>query len=165
MVSAIKYHRQMAALNVLSQQLAYRIQQLVNYGLIDLPQVIIPVPLHANRLGQRGFNQAWLIAKQLSELLDIPMDDQFIFRCQDTSPQAGLDGKQRRDNCHQAFALKAQQQYFNAKGSIARYQHVALVDDVVTTGTTINEIALLLKQHQIASQAWCLARAEAPELR
>ncbi|MCL1118017.1 ComF family protein [Shewanella aestuarii] len=165
LVSAIKYHRQMAALNVLSQQLAYRIQQLVNYGLIDLPQVIIPVPLHANRLGQRGFNQAWLIAKQLSELLDIPMDDQFIFRCQDTSPQAGLDGKQRRDNCHQAFALKAQQQYFNAKGSIARYQHVALVDDVVTTGTTINEIALLLKQHQIASQAWCLARAEAPELR
>ncbi|MCT7942235.1 ComF family protein [Shewanella holmiensis] len=165
LVSAIKYQRQMAALNVLSQQLAYRIQQLVNYGLIDLPQVIIPVPLHTNRLRQRGFNQAWLIAKQLSDLLDIPMDDEYIFRCQDTTPQAGLDGKQRRDNCHQAFALKVQQQPLNTGGTLAPYQHVAIVDDVVTTGTTVNEIAILLKQHHIATQAWCLARAEAPELR
>ena len=165
LVSAIKYQRQMAALNVLSEQLAYRIQQLANYGLIDLPQVIIPVPLHANRLALRGFNQAWLIARQLSNLLDIPMDDQFIFRCQDTTPQAGLDGKQRRDNCHQAFALNVFQSPLKALGPYSPYQHVAIVDDVVTTGTTVNEIALLLRQYHIASQAWCLARAEAPELR
>lgn len=172
LVSAIKYQRQIAALQVLAQQLAYRIQQLVKHGLIELPQVIIPVPLHANRLRQRGFNQAWLIAKQLSVMLNLPLDDQFIFRLQDTQPQAGLNGKQRRDNCHQAFALMA-----SLKPDLAThlsselvpkpfcYQHVALVDDVVTTGTTINEIARLLKQHNIASQAWCLARAEAPELR
>lgn len=160
LVSAIKYQRQIAALNVLAQQLAYRIQQLVKHGLIDLPQVIIPVPLHPNRLRQRGFNQAWLIAKQLSVMLGLPLDDQFIFRLQDTQPQAGLNGKQRRDNCHQAFAMTSQ-----IPGNKSYYQHVALIDDVVTTGTTINEIATLLKQHNIASQAWCLARAEAPDLR
>ncbi|UJF22410.1 ComF family protein [Shewanella sp. OMA3-2] len=168
LVSAIKYQRQIAALQVLAQQLAYRIQQLVKHGLIDLPQVIIPVPLHPNRLRQRGFNQAWLIAKQLSLMLDLPLDDRFIFRLQDTQPQAGLNGKQRRDNCHQAFALMASLESCLAPELVSSrscYQHVALVDDVVTTGTTINEIATLLKQHNIASQAWCLARAEAPNLR
>ncbi|WP_434927492.1 ComF family protein [Shewanella sp. HL-SH5] len=168
LVSAIKYQRQIAALQVLAQQLAYRIQQLVKHGLIELPQVIIPVPLHSNRLRQRGFNQAWLIAKQLSTMLDLPLDDQFIFRLQDTQPQAGLNGKQRRDNCHQAFALMASLEPDLASELVPKqscYQHVALVDDVVTTGTTINEIAALLKQHHIASQTWCLARAEAPELR
>ncbi|MGZ9899734.1 ComF family protein [Shewanella gaetbuli] len=164
LVSAIKYQHQMAAVSALTQQLALRIQQLVKHGLITYPQVIIPVPLHPNRLQQRGFNQAWLIAKELSRILSLPMDDTLVIRRIDTVPQAGLDGSKRRKNCQGAFELLSDlKSAVSAKSP--RYSHVAIVDDVVTSGTTVNEIAHLLRQQSIASQVWCLARAEAPKLR
>ncbi|QIR16277.1 ComF family protein [Shewanella aestuarii] len=162
-ISAIKYQRQMAAVNVLADQLAQRILNLVSQQMIDLPQVLIPVPLHPNRLRHRGFNQAWIIAKRMSLILGIPLDDTLLIRVIDTASQAGLDGKQRRKNCYQAFALNHQAEA-NQQVHL-RYQHVAIVDDVVTTGSTVNEIAALFATRHIACQVWCLARAEAPNLR
>ncbi|WP_227006559.1 ComF family protein [Shewanella donghaensis] len=154
LIAGIKYQQQCAPLTALAQVLAIRVMDLVARGLIDLPQVLIPVPLHRNRLKQRGFNQAWLIANELSQLLGIPMDDSLLKRIIDTKAQAGLDGKQRRQNCADAFELVKE----------IPYQRVALIDDVVTTGTTANEIASLFHGHYVHVQCWCLARAEAPGL-
>ena len=154
LISAIKYQQQFAPLEALVQVLAIRILDLVARGIIQLPQVIIPVPLHTNRLKTRGFNQAWLIAKSLSKQLGIEMDDGLLVRHIDTQAQAGLDGKERRLNCADAFSLT----------QTIPYQRVALIDDVVTTGTTINEIRQLFSAEYVHVQCWCLARAEAPGL-
>ncbi|WP_220731950.1 ComF family protein [Shewanella morhuae] len=153
-VGAIKYQGQLAALPVLCRALVTRIKALEQQGLITLPQAIIPVPLHPKRLQQRGFNQAWLIAHELSQLLQLPLIDEGLTRRQDTRPQAGLSGAQRRRNLHDAFIL----------ADDFAFQRVALVDDVVTTGTTVSEIARLFEVHYVDVQVWCLARAEAPSL-
>ena len=154
LIAAIKYQQQCAPLNAITQQLAIRVSQLIEHKLIRAPQVLIPVPLHPNRLRQRGFNQAWLIAHRLSKLLNIPIDDTCLTRVVDTVPQAELSGKQRRENCHNAFQLS----------KAVSYQRVALIDDVVTTGTTVDEIARLFSQQFTYVQTLCLARAEAPGL-
>ncbi|CAM4167361.1 ComF family protein [Shewanella livingstonensis] len=154
LIAAIKYQQQCAPLNAITQQLACRIALLIKHGIIRRPQVLIPVPLHPNRLRHRGFNQAWLIAKELSLLTGIPLDDGCLIRVVDTAPQTGLAGKQRRRNCHGAFKLKPNM----------TYQRVALIDDVVTTGTTVDEISRLFSPQFVHVQTWCLARAEAPGL-
>ncbi|MBB1268819.1 ComF family protein [Shewanella sp. SR44-3] len=154
-VAAIKYQQQLAPLKVLVAALVRRVNQLVEQQLIILPQVLLPVPLHPQRLKQRGFNQAWLIAKEISVQLNIPLDANVLKRVADTQPQAGMTGKQRRKNCHKAFELT----------NDIPYQRVALVDDVLTTGTTANEIAKLLNKQGVYVDVWCLARAEAPSLR
>ncbi|UXK08784.1 double zinc ribbon domain-containing protein [Shewanella putrefaciens] len=153
-VGAIKYQGQLAALPILCRALVARINHLEQLGLLTLPQAIVPVPLHPKRLQQRGFNQAWLIAHELSQRLQLPLVDQGLTRRQDTRPQAGLNGAQRRRNLQDAFMLDDD----------FAYQRIALVDDVVTTGTTVAEIARLFEARYVHVQIWCLARAEAPGL-
>jgi ComF family protein len=153
-IGAIKYHGQLAALPVLCRALAARIVQLERQGFLTFPQVIVPVPLHPKRLQQRGFNQAWLIAHELSQLLQLPLISEGLTRRENTRPQAGLSGAQRRRNLFDAFELVDD---FD-------YQRIALVDDVVTTGTTVAEIARLFEARYVHVQVWCLARAEAPGL-
>lgn len=153
-VAAIKYQREFAVLDALSCVLAKRIIELNQQDWFSMPQAIVPVPLHQNRLKSRGYNQAWLIAKALSQLLQLPVVDAWLVRVKDTPAQAGLDGKQRRKNIKQAFDL--------LEGF--PFQRVALVDDVVTTGTTVNEIEKCFQSQFIDVQVWCLARAEAPNL-
>jgi ComF family protein len=154
-VAAIKYQQQLAPLRGLVAALVHRVNHLSEQQLITLPQVLLPVPLHPQRLKQRGFNQAWLIAKEISVQLNIPIDAKVLKRVADTQPQAGMTGKQRRKNCHNAFELIDD----------IPYQRIALVDDVLTTGTTANEINKLLNKQGIYVDVWCLARAEAPSLR
>ncbi|MCH1921170.1 ComF family protein [Shewanella sp. A3A] len=154
LIPAIKYQAQFAALPALTSALVARIQYLLAAGLLELPQVILPVPLHPQRLAHRGYNQAWLIAQRLAQQLQLPLDDQLLRRVSNTPAQAQLSGKQRRQNLAGAFAL--------ARPS--PYQRIALVDDVVTTGSTVNEIARLLRASAPSIQVWCLARAEAPKL-
>lgn len=154
LVAGIKYRAELAALDMLVLSLVERIKQLQRLGLIRLPQAMIAVPLHPNRLRQRGFNQAWLIADTLSRQLGIPLLDNVLVRRVDTRPQAGLTGKQRRRNLADAFVLTEP----------INYQRIALIDDVVTTGTTVQSIAELFAAHYIHLQVWCLARAEAPGL-
>ena len=151
-VGQIKYQAQFAIIEVMVDALIQRLQQAVAQGFIQMPQAIIPVPLHSRRLRQRGFNQAWLIGQSLSKKLQLPLLDNVLLRQVNTSPQAGLSGAMRRKNLQGAFVLTA---------AISQ-QRVAIVDDVVTTGTTVAEIAKLLSSQYIDAQVWCLARAEAP---
>ena len=151
-IGLIKYQRQFAVLPALSQALVGRILELEALGLLQLPQVLVPVPLHPNRQRERGFNQAWLIADAIHRQLNIPIVTEGLARTLDTQSQAGLTGKQRRQNLSEAFTLT----------NDFPYQRIALIDDVVTTGATAKEIAGLFEKRHIHVQVWCLARAEAP---
>ncbi len=153
-VGLIKYQAQFSALPVLTYALANRVIHLEEQGLLQLPQVLIPVPLHSKRLQKRGFNQAYLIADAIGRRLNIPVVTGGLVRTIDTRSQAGLTGKQRRRNLSGAFKLDER----------FAYQRIALIDDVVTTGTTAKEIAKLFEKRHIHVQVWCLARAEAPGL-
>lgn len=116
---------------------------------IVLPDVIIPVPLHFKRLKERGFNQAIEIAKPINKHLNIPIDKKSCIRIKNTVAQSTLSAKKRKGNLRNAFGLTWP---LNLK-------HVAILDDVMTTGSTINEIAGLLKTQGVEKiEAWCCAK-------
>ena len=121
------------------------------HGLM-IPDVIIPVPLHHFRQWQRGYNQADLLARQLAKWLRIPYSNDVLRRTKRTPTQRGLSAKDRRQNLKNAFQL-------TPTGKQRCYRCVALVDDVITTGSTLNEIAKQLrKMHVEHIQVWGLAR-------
>jgi ComF family protein len=102
--------------------------------------VIVPVPLHSLRRWRRGYNQSALLAREFGELTNIPVLE-ILRRVRHTQPQIALDAIHRADNVRGAFALderRAQQEY-------SRFQSVLLIDDVATTGATLEECACVLK--------------------
>lgn len=103
------------------------------------PEVLVPVPLHPARQRQRGYNQAELFAKKMAEELNIPMDAHLVCRVKKTKRQKELSPAERRKNLEKAFAL--------AKPGQMKYRRVLLVDDIYTTGSTVDAIASLLKQN------------------
>ena len=115
-----------------------------------LPEVLLPVPLHRARLRERGFNQALLIARQFGSALDLPIDATALRRTRATASQSGLSAAQRIDNLRGAFAWQSGNDY----------RHVALVDDIVTTGATADAICRVLHAAGVESvRIWALARA------
>ncbi|QLB13767.1 amidophosphoribosyltransferase [Bisgaardia hudsonensis] len=121
-----------------------------------LPQVLIPVPLHHKRHWQRGYNQSALLGKCLAKWLNIPLEENLIIRSKHTETQRGLNSKKRKKNIKNAFSFD--QEILN-KWQKCGYKSVAIIDDVITTGATVNEIAKLLHQSNInAIQIWGLAR-------
>jgi ComF family protein len=98
-----------------------------------LPQLIIPMPLHKNRYLYRKFNQSIELAKQICRLSKLHMDTSIISRRKSTPAQTNLSAAQRRKNLRDAFAVNEVSQL-----RLRNYKHVALFDDVITTGTTMN---------------------------
>lgn len=120
---------------------------------LSLPDVILPVPLHRFRHWRRGYNQAALLASSLSDYLQIPYRSDLIKRIKHTPTQLGLTATARRRNLKNAFKI-------NPKIQQGGFHSVALVDDVITTGSTLNEIATQLRKAGIEQiQVWGLARA------
>jgi len=116
----------------------------------EKPELLIPIPLHPSRYRQRGFNQAIEIARTVSKQLHIPLDLYSCQRQRDTPHQTSLTAKQRRRNIKNAFTLR--------KPITA--QHVAILDDVMTTGATAHELAKTLKQAGVMRvDVWVCARA------
>lgn len=114
------------------------------------PDLILPVPLHKARYRKRGFNQAIEIAKTVSRELHIPLDLTSCLRHRDTPHQTALTAKQRRKNMKNAFSV--------IKPPQAR--HIALLDDVMTTGSTAHELAYVLKKAGVSRvDVWVCARA------
>ena len=101
------------------------------------PDVIIPVPLHPARLRKRGFNQAELVAKRLGDGLGVPVDTKILVRTVNTAPQKSLDDKERARNIKRAFQLTE---------NIVKYKKALLVDDIYTTGATLDSCADVLLQ-------------------
>lgn len=124
-------------------------------GEITPPDIIAPVPLHVNRLRHRGFNQALLLAAELLPELKEKIIPDLLSRTRDTTPQTSLNGKARRSNLRGAFRLD------NKK--LVQGKNILLVDDVYTTGTTLNECARVLKRGGAkVVNALTLARVEDP---
>lgn len=119
------------------------------YAAKPLPDMIIPVPLHPLRLRERGFNQALEIIKPVSRHLTLPIDISGSQRIRHTAAQSSLPAAKRQNNVAHAFAVTA-----DYTG-----QHLAVVDDVITTGHTILEFCRVLR-HQGARRldVWCCAR-------
>ena len=118
---------------------------------MNLPEYIIPVPLHPKRIRQRGYNQATLLAKPLSKALALPLDKFQVKRTRYTPAQSQLHKKARLKNMKNAFSCKKD----------LPYQHVAIVDDVMTTGSTLNTLAHCLKQNGVSRvDVWVIARTQ-----
>ncbi len=115
-----------------------------------LPQLLIPVPLHPSRLRERGYNQALELARPLARHLAIPIDHSLVRRVRATATQSLLPGDERRRNVRGAFEL--------VRPLPAR--HVAIIDDVVATGSTVGELARVLRRGGAERiEVWAVARA------
>jgi ComF family protein len=114
-----------------------------------LPHCLIPIPLHQDRLRERGFNQSEVIAKHISRQLHIPLDTTTAIRVKHTAPQTQLNAKERRQNMKDAFLIK--KSYHG--------ERLAVLDDVVTTGETMRAFCSALKEQGAANiDVWCVAR-------
>ncbi|WP_434606295.1 double zinc ribbon domain-containing protein [Pseudomonas sp. R1-7] len=154
LVTHFKHQAKWPLGRLLGELLAQSVQHHFDEGL-ERPDALVPVPLAARRLRQRGFNQATLLARWLSGPLGIPCEENLLQRVQDTPAQQALDAPARRRNLRHAFAL--------APGATLRNRHLALVDDVLTTGATAQTLArLLLDAGAARVDVYCLARTPKP---
>ena len=108
--------------------------------------VIIPIPLHRKRQRKRGYNQAEILAEYLGELTGIKVVEDAVVRRKYTSPQKRLDNKERRKNLHNAFAVVK---------DLNSFKNILIVDDIYTTGSTINEVAKTITLN-FTSKVWFL---------
>ncbi len=110
---------------------------------------VIAIPLHDSRIRQRGYNQSRLIALRVAHNLSLPLIADAIIRHKPTDAQSGLSLKERQKNIKQAFSVVKELP-----------AHIALIDDVFTTGSTLNEVAFLAKQnHCLNVYGWTVAHA------
>lgn len=103
--------------------------------------VLVPVPLHKRKEKARGYNQAQILANIIGDLLDVPVEANLLERIKDTKPQKELNDKQRLLNLSEAFQI--------SKGKPCRFQKVMLVDDIYTTGSTVEACANILYKNGI----------------
>lgn len=99
-------------------------------------EAIVPIPLHAKRYRERGYNQAELYARRLGRALDLPVETKLLVRVKNTVPQKELNDISRKNNLKKAFKYS---------GNIVQFKKILLVDDIYTTGSTINAAAEVLK--------------------
>lgn len=149
LITDFKFHGRLAHGRVLAGLLADAVTAAVADAGLSLPEALVPVPLHPARLARRGFNQAMELARPLAAALDRPLLTAGIRRRQDTPAQSTLPAKARRSNLRRAFAVS---------GPVPA--RVAIVDDVVTTGATVEALARVLRAAGAKEvQVWALARA------
>ncbi len=132
LVSRLKFHGQLATGRVLAELLGDR---LTANG-TDRPELILPMPLHPARLRERGFNQALELARPLGRRLGVPVAPDLVRRIRAGQPQSSLAKARRRTNVRGAFRLRAP----------LSSSHVAVIDDVLTTGASADELARVLKK-------------------
>ena len=117
--------------------------------------LLIPIPLHNRRMRERGFNQALELTRALSRELAVPLDPFLLKRDKNTRSQTGLTEKMRRSNIQGAFSLRRDCPNVN----------IALVDDVVTSGNTVNEATkTLLKQGAKSVTIWAVSKTDSSVL-
>ena len=141
LVQAMKYRERLALADAFAERLVQRIDR--------LPDRVIAMPLHPAKLRERGFNQSMLLAAAIARTLDIELLPQACRRVRDTPPQSALPWKEREKNMREAFCCDAD------LGGL----HVALVDDVLTTGASLNALAAAVRKRGAAEvSVWVVAR-------
>ncbi|WP_409525047.1 ComF family protein [Nitrincola sp. MINF-07-Sa-05] len=149
LIPDIKYHKKVATLGWLSHVMAEYLESVCT----DKPDLLVPVPMHRLSEINRGFNQSTLLAYQLSRHLQIPCDHRMLSKIRHTQRQMTLSAEQRRHNLEQAFAIHRDPP-----------EHVALIDDVMTTGSTADQLAQLLKARgALKVDLWVIARTPSPD--
>ncbi|MBI3343558.1 MAG: ComF family protein [Gammaproteobacteria bacterium] len=146
LILRLKFQAQLHLARALGELLAEHLKDQMQ----AMPEIIIPVPLHRSRLRERGFNQALEIARPIARGLSIPVDYKSCERVRKTSAQSLLPAAERRKNIKGAFRV--------TRPIAAR--HVAILDDVMTTGHTVQELAATLRKAGVERiDVWVLARA------
>jgi len=145
LVRQMKYQRQLDV----AREAGNRLADQVLAGGIPLPERLIPVPLHPLRRIRRGYNQSLEIARVIARRLGLPLETGLIRRSRHTRPQFDLPPRERARNLRGAFRLTGQPMFSSA----------AIVDDVLTTGITVWELARLLRRSGVGEiQVWAYAR-------
>ncbi len=141
LIHLLKYNGVRPAANVLGRMLAEAVEDLQPH-FSDSEILVVPVPLHARKARQRGFNQSELIARAAIKLKTagghFQLNANLLERCRETTSQIGLSRHQRRENIRGAFRV--------TKPDEVRGREVLVVDDVFTTGTTVSECARILRR-------------------
>jgi ComF family protein len=132
MIRDLKYHGVIAHARVLGVLLA----QTINQRGGELPRLLVPVPLHESRFRERGFNQSAALARYAGRILNIPYSNLVVRRVWDTPSQTSLSEAERHRNVRGAFAVGGARAMRRLSGA----DHVAVVDDVMTTGSTAAEL-------------------------
>lgn len=135
-ISMFKYHNRREYAAFYAEEMKAHCGRLIE---LCAPQVILPIPLHREKRRQRGFNQAELTAKELGKLLKIPVDSGYLIRTQKTIPQKELSRRERKENLKKAFCLRK---------NAGVYERVLLIDDIYTTGATIDAVSEILRENQ-----------------
>jgi ComF family protein len=153
LVHQLKFARQPWVLPALLRPLIAQIERAYPAPRRDWPLALIPMPIHPQRRQTRGFNQARLIADQLGKTFALPVLGRAVVRVKASPPQSGLDAAARRKSLAQAFAVRQ-----------SLPAHVAIVDDVMTTGSSAESLARALKQSGVRRvTVWVLARTQRPD--
>lgn len=154
LISRFKHNRQWPLGRLMAEMLSLDLRHRFADGLAR-PSLLLPVPLAKRRQRERGFNQAGMLAKWLAKALAIDCNERLLRRTRETPAQQSLDAKARRRNLQQAFAVVDE-------GALHGL-HVAVVDDVLTTGATAQSIAALLRGAGARRvDVYCLARTAKP---
>jgi ComF family protein len=144
LVPRFKFHNDLAAGRLMSELMVEA------FSGLPKPAALLPVPLHDSRLRQRGYDQALELARPLARALQVPLRSDALVRTRATAPQSELDADARRRNLRRAFEVRA---------GASLPGHVALVDDVMTTGATLEAAARSLRRAGVARvDAWVCAR-------
>lgn len=131
-----KYHNRRIYSRFFAREMVQSYESNINQWKIDL---IIPIPISRKRRRKRGYNQATLLAKEISHLTHIPYDNKSMIRIKDTVAQKQLDVRARRRNLRNVFA-------WHGKEAQIKGKNILLIDDIYTTGSTIDEAARILKK-------------------
>jgi ComF family protein len=155
LVAGAKFRRRLQDARLLGELLAEALADAIRAGRVESASLIVPVPLHPRRLGLRGYNQALEIARPVAARIGLSLAAEVCRRIRATREQAGLPAVERRRNVRRAFAVR--------EGAV-RGVRVAIVDDVVTTGSTVAALAQALRGAGVADvQVWSAARTAAPQ--
>ena len=135
-ISMFKYHNRREYADFYAKEMAVSCQRFLESC---APEVILPVPVHKQKKRKRGFNQSELVAKKLGKLLNIPVDTKYLMRMEKTMPQKELTRLQRKQNLKKAFTISNKEKH---------YERVLVVDDIYTTGATVDAISEILRENQ-----------------
>lgn len=155
LISRFKHQARWPYGQLLARLLAQQLQHRFDADDLPRPDCLLPVPMARKRLRQRGYNQALMLARWLSADLHLAHDAHLLLRPHETQAQQALDAKSRKRNLLRAFAL--------APDAQVQGRHLALVDDVLTTGATAHSLAKLLMEAGARQvDVYCLARTPKP---
>lgn len=149
-ITALKFHQKLHLAPLLGQCLFEHLaKQKTSISTPLFPEALLPVPLHPKRLRERGFNQCIEIAKTIAPLLKIPLLRTTLRRHVHSRPQTTLGLHERVHNMKNVFAIKKK----------LPYRSIAILDDVMTTGSTVNALSLVCKEAGVEwVEVWCCAR-------